>query len=182
MSPDLSIYVELLVCPWQAPFPLTYWGGEGIVLQGCEDPEVDEGVEGKTEFECSVKNSEGEKASGLLCGGESQLWFERASDGAFLRTGRIHAGREALAGSSWPGVSTGILVTNKNRKRRLAIYTSRMNYKSTYGDKILPWDLQIEDRRYNGCWTFVKDKCMTEDHLSQVGLNAVGHRSCNTEG
>ena len=66
MSPDVSIYVELLVCVWLVPFPLTYWGGEGIVLEGCDDPEVDEGVEGKTELGGSLKKSEGEKASGLL--------------------------------------------------------------------------------------------------------------------
>ena len=105
MSPDVSIYVELLVCVWGWPpplVPLTYCGGEGIALG--EHPEVDEGVEGNTELGGSTKKSEGEKASGLLWGGgESpplRLRFERASDEAFLRTGRIHAGREALAGSS----------------------------------------------------------------------------------
>jgi hypothetical protein len=68
MSPDVSIYVELLVCVWGGwAFPLTYCGGEGtVLLEGCEDPEVDEGVEGNTEFGGSTKKSEGEKASGLL--------------------------------------------------------------------------------------------------------------------
>ena len=69
MSPDVSIYVELLVCVWEWPaLPLvpllTYCGGEGTVLEGC-DPEPDDGVEGNTELGGS-KKSGGEKASGLL--------------------------------------------------------------------------------------------------------------------
>lgn len=60
----------------------------------------------------SEKKSEGENASGLLwCEGESPLWVERATDGAFLRTGRIHGGRVALAGPSSRCVSRGMLVT-----------------------------------------------------------------------
>lgn len=69
MSPDVSIYVELLVCVWEwAPplVPLTYCGGEGTALEGCEHPEADEGVEGNTELGGSTKKSEGEKDSGLL--------------------------------------------------------------------------------------------------------------------
>jgi len=67
MSPDVSIYVELLVCVWVVP--LTYGGDEGIGVESCEGPEVDEGVLGKTElaFAGSAKKSEGEKASGLWC-------------------------------------------------------------------------------------------------------------------
>ena len=65
MSPDVSIYVELLVvCVWE--FPLTYCGGEGTAFEGSEDPEVDEGVDGNTELGGSTKKSEGENASGLL--------------------------------------------------------------------------------------------------------------------
>lgn len=60
MSADVSIYVELLVCVWA--FPFTYCGGDGIEGEG----RVDEGVVVKTGFGVSAKNSEGEKASGLL--------------------------------------------------------------------------------------------------------------------
>lgn len=108
MSVDVSIYVESLVCV--CADPLTYCGGEGIEMEGCDDdPDADEGVLGKTALGGSAKKSEGVKASGLLWWGEdSPLWLERANDEFFFRTGRIHGSRVELAGSSGRDVSTGI--------------------------------------------------------------------------
>lgn len=75
--------------------------------------EVEGGPEANEFLTGSTKKSEGENASGLLCcEGESPLWVDRATDGAFLRTGRIQGGRVALAGPSWRDVSRGMLVTN----------------------------------------------------------------------
>lgn len=83
-----------------------------------EDANDGGGPEENTGLIGSAKKSDGENASGLLwCEGESPLWFERAIEGAFLRTGRIQGGLVALGGPSWREVSKGILVTDlKNKK------------------------------------------------------------------
>jgi hypothetical protein len=109
-----ALLLLLLPC---APDPFTYCGGDASgfapgVPAALADDDAPAGKGAADLTTGSTKKSDGENASGLLwCGGESPLWFERATDGAFLRTGRIHGGRVALAGASSRCVSRGMLVT-----------------------------------------------------------------------
>lgn len=101
----------LLFCPGTAAY---CDDGEATELDGVgADVDDDGGPDEKVGLIGSAKKSEGENPSGLLwCEGESPLWFDRAMEGAFLRTGRIHGGRVAFGGPSWWGVvSRGMLVT-----------------------------------------------------------------------
>lgn len=113
MPPDVSMYAGD-----DGPVPPGY-GCDDSTLRvdgppgDGEAPVVYEGAV----FGVSAKNSEGEKPSGLLCcEGESPLVVDRAMDGAFLRTGRIHGGRVLPAGLPCRVGSKGICVTEATRQ------------------------------------------------------------------
>lgn len=78
--------------------PFAYCAGEETGFE--EEAEAVEGGPEENPFVAlgSAKKSDGENASGLLwCEGESPLWFDRAIDGVFFRTGRIQGGRVTFA-------------------------------------------------------------------------------------
>lgn len=92
--------------------PLVYCDSGGALLGGAGPDAAGVPVEKEDTFLVgSVKKSDGEKPSGLLCCDGESLRVDRAIDGAFLRTGRIHGGRVALAEPSRGRVSKGMLVT-----------------------------------------------------------------------